>query len=153
MVKIRKPFSGRQAVTFDTVGPSRCRPEFKAECDVNNVMRRFSQSGAADHLMVHQGRFGDFLDAPSFHEACNSVILAREMFLDLPAKVRKRFDNDPAAFLEFSQNSDNESELREMGLLPPVRPDLEVSPVESSSVDPQGTANEPSGDNLEPQEG
>ena len=38
------------------------------------------------------------------------------MFLDLPAKVRDRFKNDPGQFLEFATDPSNVDELVKMGL-------------------------------------
>ena len=43
--------------------------------------------------------------------------------MELPAKVRARFDNDPQMFLEFVASEDNRQEAVELGLIklaPPV---------------------------------
>ena len=40
--------------------------------------------------------------------------------MQLPAKIRRRFDNDPTAFIEFVQNPSNKSEMEELGILPKV---------------------------------
>ena len=41
---------------------------------------------------------------------------SKAVFEALPSVLRKRFDNDPAKFLDFVQDSNNSKELVEMGL-------------------------------------
>jgi phage internal scaffolding protein len=42
---------------------------------------------------------------------------AQDSFLALPAKVRARFDNDPALFVDFASDEANRDELKALGLL------------------------------------
>ena len=51
-----------------------------------------------------------------FQEAMEIVELAKLQFAALDAHVRKRFDNDPAKFLEFAEDPKNGQELVKMGL-------------------------------------
>lgn len=71
-----------------------------------------------------------------FRTAMEQVKQADEAFLRLPPVVRKRFDNDPALFLDFVDDPANENELRSLGLL---RPKV-VSPVKA-----EDSANPPAG--------
>ena len=91
----------RERVTFETIGPSRAHQSFKDECDIGNIMKRFEKSGLIEHVNRHDGKYGDYTNSPvSFHDAMNQVVAAQEMFMTLPAKIRKEFGNDPGAFLE-----------------------------------------------------
>ena len=38
--------------------------------------------------------------------------------MEIPAIIRKRFDNDPYQFLEFMENPENIEEARQLGLAP-----------------------------------
>lgn len=120
MTEIRAAFDAHERVVQEPGGPSMAKQAFKDECDINQILRRFQKTGLVEHVRQTQGRYGDFVSAPEFQEACNLVIEARAMFDSLPSKVRKRFDNDPAAFLDFAQNPENEEGMRELGLLPPL---------------------------------
>lgn len=106
---------------FICTGPSRAKQSFRDECDINSIMRRFEKTGVLEHVSKHGGRYGDFIGAPEYHEACNRVLEADAMFQELPAKVRKRFSNDPADFLAFMADPENQEEARQLGLLKPLQ--------------------------------
>lgn len=111
----------RPGETFDPE-KDMCHQEFKDECDVNKIMQKYQRDGVVTHVQEFEGNYGDFCDAPSFQEACNTVIAAEEMFMTLPSSVRKHFDNDPAEFLACAQDPDREDEMRDLGLLPRAEP-------------------------------
>lgn len=52
-----------------------------------------------------------------FQFAMNQIIQAQDMFAELPSGIRKRFQNDPAAFVEFVGDPANEEEARRLGLI------------------------------------
>lgn len=96
--------------------PSLTKQEFKDESDINVVMRRYQNSGIAPGASG-VARYGDFSDAVDYHTASNIVLAAEEQFSRLPSKIRDRFRNDPAAFLDFVHDSKNLDEAAELGLL------------------------------------
>ena len=114
---IRKPLHDRRRL-FTDLGdePSQAKQAFKAECDINNIMARYEQNGIVTHMMETQGRYSDFLDAPDYQEGLNQIIAAQDAFGTLPASVRKRFNNNPAEFLDFVHNPDNLDEMIKLGL-------------------------------------
>lgn len=93
----------------------RTKQSFAEECDINNIMAKYVKTRTITHLNTHGGSYG-FAPATDFRESLEVVAKAQEMFMDLPAKVRKRFDNDPEKFLEFVQDDKNLEEARELGL-------------------------------------
>jgi len=143
-VKIRKGYDPVPRVVFNCTGVPRTKQAMKAECDINNIMRKFEKSGIVDHLSKYDGRYGQFIGAPEYHEAMNQVAEAAEMFMEIPAKIRKRFNNDPAEFLEFVQNEDNRDELVSMGLAraPTPAPEPEKEQEVGSGVTPSDTPSE-----------
>lgn len=108
--------------------PSRTKQEFKNECDINLIMKRFKKIAGADFLSRYQGivggQFGDFTQVTDYRTALDQVDRARSVFMALPAKVRARFENDPAKFLDFVHNPANEKEMVSLGLAveKPVEP-------------------------------
>lgn len=112
----------------------------KDECDVNVILRKFQRSGSMEHLRVHEGQYGEFA-AIDFHEAMETVRQAEEMFLSIPANIRKEFQNDPGVFLEFANDPANLDKLRELGLaypeaVPAVMPGIEAAPAEPAPEEP-----------------
>lgn len=104
----------RSFVSFKGV-PHLTQQNFKEECDVNNIMARYTSTGAISHVARKLPQFAD-VGEESFHEAMNLVVGAQGMFMELPASVRARFGNDPGSFLDFVQDPANASELAQMGL-------------------------------------
>lgn len=86
-----------------------------AECDINNIMRKYEKTGVLPALRA-DGMYGDFSDMPTFQEACAIVEKAREQFDGLDARTRARFENDPGRFLEFCSDPKNLDEMVELGL-------------------------------------
>ena len=58
------------------------------------------------------------------------------MFEELPSQIRKKFNNDPAQFLDFVQNENNKDALYEMGLaLAPIPIEEEIPKQSKKLVD------------------
>jgi len=99
-------------------GQGRTKRQFKDECDINVIMRRYAQTGTLEHVRHQEAQYAD-VTGHDFQKACDVVATARTMFAELPAHVRDRFKNDPQEFLEFVHDEDNLAEARELGLLSP----------------------------------
>lgn len=108
---------------------------FKSECDINLIIKRHEETGLwSDSLKppTRQPMFGDFSDVPDYQTAQDMLIDAEDMFMQLPASIRKQFDNNAMAFVDFYLDSENEEQLMEMGLL--QKPEkLEPDPVLTKS--------------------
>lgn len=126
------PFKARERVQVlfvDEFGEpleSLTQQSFKDECDVNNILRRYDQTGLITHVQQVQGQYGDFTQVNEYRESLDVVRHAQDSFLALPAKVREQFGNDPGSFIEFVTNPQNAGKMVEMGLASPVK---EVKPL------------------------
>lgn len=102
----------------------RTKQEFREQCDINNVIKQFTATGQINHISAAAAR-GAFMDLPDdldYQSSLNIVLKAEESFMALPAKVRDRFDNDPATFLAFVDDPKNADELVKLGIRnPPPR--------------------------------
>lgn len=103
-------FISRRSVSISFSGKSRTRQEFKDECDINTIVRRFGVTGQLP-TMSRIPQNADFSDALDFREAMNAMVEARESFDVLPSRVRARFHNDPAEFVDFCSAIDSEGKL------------------------------------------
>lgn len=129
-------------------GSGRTRQSFKAECDINNIMARFQRSGVLDFVNKREPQYMDCTGV-QFQAAMDLVAGAQSMFQELPSSIRNRFDNDPAAFLDFVQDPENAQELVDMGLAK-ARPSQEAPQAPEAPAAPQiargaapGSAGEP----------
>lgn len=108
------------------------KQEFKAESDINEVLRRFNVTGQLPQN-VRKPEYGDFTGIGDFQQALAAIEQARDSFMEMPADIRRRFDNDPGAFVDFFADPTNIAEARRLGLVPAAEL-LDVSPGAPSSA-------------------
>lgn len=113
--------------------PSLTKQADKAGCDINTIMKRYKNTGQLPDMIKQNPQYGDFSEVASYQDSLNTVLLANEQFAGLPAAVRKRFANDPMAFLAFASDRDNGDEMVKMGLAVARSNDL---PSEGSPTSP-----------------
>ena len=74
---------------------------------------------------VRTPQYGDFIEATDYHTALNAVRAADAAFMELPADIRTRFNNDAGAFVDFVSDDSNRAEAEKLGLvLPTAAPNL-----------------------------
>lgn len=113
-----------EGIEFEDTGMT--KPEFKESCDINFILAKYHNNGILP-IMKSPALFGDYSNALDFHQAQEIVRKAMEQFEELPSKLRDRFQNDPAQFLEFMEDGENHDEAVRLGLLP--KPVVESTPV------------------------
>lgn len=119
-VYMRTPYTYDRKKASDAIGmectePSLAQQQFAEECDINTIVRRFGLTGELPKdLVVPQS--GDFTEVVDYHTAMNIVRKADESFMEMPAEVRSKFNNDPQRFLEFVYDPTNQDEARKLGI-------------------------------------
>jgi len=98
--------------------PSLAQQHQKDDADINTIVARFGLTGELPNSNIAP-RYGDFSHAVDYHTAMNSVIGAQNDFMKLPANLRSRFQNDPAALIEFLADVNNRPEAESLGLVTP----------------------------------
>ena len=103
--------------------PSLTEQHFKDECDVNLIVERYQATGVMPSGS-HQPLFGDFEKFPSDLLSSRKFFdEAESRFMELPAALRKEFNNSPLELLSALQNPDNRDKFIELGLIDrPVQP-------------------------------
>lgn len=118
-VLIRKPYDSHERVQKTTGSGSLVQGDAQDECDINKLMAKYERTGFMGHMSARPGRYEDLMGMPSYHEALNQVIEAREAFELLPAKWRARFNNDPAELLGALDDPERRPELERLGIVRP----------------------------------
>lgn len=126
-MKFVTAYSKKTKVSLGNFEKSRTKESFAREANVNFIVDRYRQTGAAEHLRVHEGSYGEFNEI-DYHTALNAVTKAQQMFDSLPSDVRSRFDNDPGAFVDFATAEENIPEMRDMGFARPENQSGEGAP-------------------------
>lgn len=118
----------RNRVQFSVPGDEICRVEqaHKEEVNINNIVKRHGVDLIAKTAALQQFTYDDNPNN-DFQEMMNQMIKAEKTFSSVPSEIRKRFDNDPAKFMDFVLNQDNKETLQEWGMAPVPE---ETKPVE-----------------------
>jgi len=88
----------------------------KAECDVNNIIKKYDKTGLITHVSRFEAKFGD-MRGVDFKTAMDIVSSAKSEFNKLPSEIRKRFENTPEKLLEFMEKEENRDEAIKLGLI------------------------------------
>lgn len=120
-MEIRSRYNAGSREGWKSSVPSMTQQQFKDEADINYIVSMYDSSGVMPTFhgdgQPAQPVFGDFSSLPdNAQEMYNRMIEAKNNFDSLPLEVRKRFNYDPAAFLDFVDNPENLDELVAMGL-------------------------------------
>lgn len=107
--------------TVKDFGPSLTIQSQAEEADINVLMHRYGITGR----MPDNPRLPTYinLDEPlDFATALKYVDDAKEAFMEYPATLRAKFENNPQLFLEYTSNPANLEEMRSLGLAKPAQP-------------------------------
>ncbi len=113
---------------------TRTRQSEAKATDINEIMARYERTGVLP-VSNRQAFFADVSKMGDYREAIEQVRMAEDAFMRVEAKVRERFGNDPAQFLDFVSDPGNRAEMVELGLIedemgvppaPAVEPEIPV---------------------------
>lgn len=99
-------------------GRSLTKQSEAAATDINKIIERFDAGGMISHVNERTPVYLDVSEVADYRGALEQVRKTNEFFMELPAKVRERFKNDPAEFLDFMTDDANMAEAVELGLVP-----------------------------------
>lgn len=132
--------NGSKRVRTINEEPTLAQQQFKDQCDVNQIMKKYLKTGTITHINnTRQGVYADLSQVPlDYQEALNTVIRAKDAFQEVPSHIRLRFQNDPGQMLRFLADPANQEEAIKLGLM--VRkPKTQETPIETPAP-PQAPA-------------
>lgn len=108
----------RNRVTLDTSNDETLvEQNHKEFVNINNIIKRHGMDMIAQTAKLSTPEYlMDDIPTNDFMESMLIVTKAQESFEKLPSDVRYQFHNNPAEFLDFIHNPDNQDKMVEMGL-------------------------------------
>lgn len=97
--------------------PELTQQQFKEECDINNIIRKYKRDNTLTHINMKKGVYADLTQLPDYQDSLNTVLKANQAFESLPSSVRKKFANDPSQLIEFISDDKNYEEAIKLGLM------------------------------------
>jgi phage internal scaffolding protein len=127
-ITFKTPYGDRKRESFETVGESLTQQHFAQEADIKTIIKKHDRTGIISHVARGVAHYGDYSEVNEYREALDMVNSANASFNELPAELRKLFDNDAGAFFEFATDPKNEEKMIQMGLKEaPPSPDNALS--------------------------
>ncbi|WNK14973.1 MAG: internal scaffolding protein [Microvirus sp.] len=106
------------ACMLDNTEESLTQQQFADDADINVLAYRYGlDNQPMPTAPIDPSFYGDFTNVPDLRTAMDLVRDAENRFMDLPAKLRARFDNRPAKMWHFVNDPENADEAVRLGLL------------------------------------
>lgn len=115
-LKVTKRSNGSNRVVLTKFGKSRTQQHTKDHVDINNIMKKFQKTGRLPEGKVNP-MYDDFSQVEDYHTSLNTIFKADDQFSSLSSDIRKKFQNDPAQFLQFVNDPKNKEEMIKLGLM------------------------------------
>jgi len=141
---IRSAYGEKQKVTLTTLD-ARTEQCHRDECDINKIIAKYDRTGVLTHVNDFEARYED-LTGLDYQTMLNTVANANSMFEGLPSEIRNQFANDPAKFISFMDDENNNEQMYEMGLKQRPIPEQigsESDPISNGNEQPQSGENAP----------
>jgi len=143
-ILIRSAYGEKQKVTLTTLD-ARTEQCHRDECDINKIIAKYDRTGVLNHVNDFEARYED-LTGLDYQTMLNTVANANSMFEGLPSEIRNQFANDPANFISFMDDKNNNEQMYEMGLKQrPISEQIgsESDPISNGNEQPQSGENAP----------
>lgn len=121
-------YGDRKRVSLEAGEATMTQQQFKKECDINNILKKYQKTGLIEHVQQFNGQYADLSEPCDYQTALNVVIEAQAAFDSLPSSIRKRFSNSPQEFLEFVNDPSNLEEGIKLGIYNAPQDPLPASP-------------------------
>lgn len=123
---------------------SRTQQQFAESANIKNIVDRIKR-GVMPIGQTRPPLNIDHTQVKPYHEALNLVTEIKQNFLKQPAKIRERFQNDPAKMLEFLEDPKNMAQAIDLGLATPTEEAKEAPITKVEVVNPSAPAEKASG--------
>lgn len=114
------------------VHDGRTRQEFKKECDVNHIVKKYGGIGFVPNPKAIAPVFRDMTVIPELGSVLSRAAIGRQAFEALPATLRKRFNNRMEDLVDFISDDNNYDEALKLGLV--VKKELPKEPAPSKVI-------------------
>lgn len=114
-------------------GDSMVRQSFADECDINQIVARYANSGQlppADGELV----YGDVSEIQDYKSCMDFVFKTKERLKDLPDAARELYAADPLGYFNNLNGAKDRNDLVALGLLE-AKPPVEEPPVKPAATE------------------
>jgi len=89
----------------------RTKQSFKDSTNINKILAKAAKGNTISHLAKHGAVYGDFSDVDDLLTAQRRLKKAEQIFSELPAEIRREFQQSPSKFFNFVNDPANADDL------------------------------------------
>lgn len=97
--------------TFNDL-PSETVQSDRARSEIKTILAKYKQTGVLEHLRQVDLQFRDVSEFEDFADLMRQSEAAKQVFMDLPSKLREVFDHDHNVWLDYAHSPERLEELR-----------------------------------------
>lgn len=110
--------------------------EQAAATDINYILERYNRTGLISHVNKHEAQYGEFKEF-DFQRNQNMIAQLTQTFEELPANVRRDFDDKVENFAEYIASQENIEDMKD-GIIDNLKDtDISKSVTEESDAAPR----------------
>lgn len=100
------------------------------EANINKIVAKMEKGQMSFRMNAAPPFYGDVSEFDGLADAVEKVLSANDLFMDMSASIRERFDNDPVKMVEFLEDEANRAEAIKLGMVieEPVAPVAPAAP-------------------------
>lgn len=135
-LRIIDDYTAKEAESYGLSCPEKTltQQQYADECDINNIIRQYTDTGIIKNLRDEQPQYIDVADLTDYQTSLNIVLDAQDQFFDLDAHTRDYFHNDPARLLAALNDPTQTESLIKLGLA--ATPKRELNVITDKAADP-----------------
>lgn len=133
--------NGTRKVSIDCSKPIITDQSYKKSQDINNIMLQYAKTRLLPSQKEKVAQYIDNTEIPSLMESYEQLNTAKQMFMELPAQIRKLMDNDPTKIIDFIKNPENQEVLLKYNVIELKEKPKKVEEVKKP-LDPPAVASE-----------
>lgn len=116
MHEIVTMYGKKKRIALSHFGPTKTQQHFKNDVNINQIIKKAMKSRGLPPA-INPGYYGDFTSYTDYQNALDRIQNANDRFMEIPAEIRKRFDNNPGRFAAFLMDENNRTEAENLGLI------------------------------------
>lgn len=134
--RVRRSYLDRVRTQFKSDQVSKIQQDTAEQADINYILKQFNVTGEINSENRGTPMYGDYSNVGDYNTALNRVTSAERLFAELPARMRERFENNPAKLLSYVSDPKNLDACIDLGLIQAPENYQKPSPPKPGSVPP-----------------
>ncbi len=121
-------YRGRPRVQTINDLPSETIQSESDQTDIKKILKKYREVGIIEHLNLTESTFADVTSFTDYGDVIRTAKEAELQFMQLPSKIREKFNHDTALWLDTAHDEAKRLQLLEEGTIKTLEPPAKKDP-------------------------